>query len=109
MFSSVKELLDYIKENDVQMLDFKVVDLTGRLVGASTPAGLSGPYFSSHSPTLLLSSALFSPDYGEIIAPLTAFDRTQLYPLTRGLLTILPTLSSTRAVNPSSALEPPAL
>jgi len=30
MFSSVKELLDYIKKNDIQMLDFKVVDLTGR-------------------------------------------------------------------------------
>jgi len=30
MFSSVKELSDYIKKNDIQMLDFKVVDLTGR-------------------------------------------------------------------------------
>ena len=30
MFSDQKELLEYIKKNNIQMLDFKVVDLTGR-------------------------------------------------------------------------------
>jgi glutamine synthetase len=30
MFSDLKDLLNYVKKNEIQMLDFKVVDLTGR-------------------------------------------------------------------------------
>ena len=39
MARTVQELMDMIKDNDIQMIDFKIVDINGQFRHVTIPAG----------------------------------------------------------------------